>query len=144
MEEKKRIHFPWVRKKQGRVFKTMLAVFVDRNIVEVKSGKLKHTQLYKMSVENAISKFPSMYKMVAEFYEKHGRLLSEKNFRNLCYSRIIMMFDYDKGTKDLVKCPEHPENAEVLKKHIPRCIRMIRKKLTWEQYLDAKNKTPKK
>lgn len=144
MDGKKRIHFPWIRKKQGKVFKTMLAVFVDRNVTDVKIGKLKHTKLYKMSVENAISKFPTMYKMVLDFYEKRGRVLTEKNFRNLCYSRIIMMFDYDKATKDLIRCPEHPENTKTLKKFIPRCIKMIKRKITWEQYLDAKNKTEKK
>ena len=140
-EKKKRILFPWLKKKQGRTYKAMLAYLADqKGFGDIISGKLNINRFFDQICTQTDSIFPSMRKTVQEFYKEGGRVLTDREFRQIAICRLRMMFKFDKKEKELKILNEHPTHAPKLQKAIPLCRKLVRKKLTYDKYIATRKK----
>jgi hypothetical protein len=134
-EPKKRVLFPWLKKHQGRAYKCSLALIADKEGFEkVIKGDIAFNAHLKMIVDKTNTIFPSMYKMVRKFYNKRGRELSKKEFIMVAVARLTFMFKYEKENKEVIRLPEHPNNAEKLKSIVNFCERLIKSEKTYKIY----------
>jgi len=109
-KKKKRVNFPWLKKKQTKTLKYFLAYYLDKiGFAKVIRGKLSFGSYVQKKVIPVVRrKFPSAYRIVKKHYKEHGRKLSRKEFNNLIFLRISAMFKYRKGDKKIEKTSEHP------------------------------------
>jgi len=128
---KKRVNFSWMKHEQGRMFKTYLALVFDA--INIESRK-KFNKRLKEAVKLTILKFPKMYKIIKKYYLSKGRELTKKEFKIICFGRIMMMFDFDVEKKTIDTCSEHPINSKILKSYIEKCKQMRDENLNWKEF----------
>jgi hypothetical protein len=80
-----------------------------------------------------------MYEQVKDFYGNGGRQITENDFKVIVIGRIRQMFWFKPKEKIVEKLSEHPSNTEKLKNSIRICNKLLKKKITWDQYLIEKN-----
>lgn len=118
IKKKKRVLFPWLKCKQGRLYKSMIAIIIDKEInwtkifKENKSIKKTFTSLIYPRLKFY---FPGMYVKVAKYYSKNGRFITEKDFINLAYLRMTSIFHINKRAKKIIATSEHPANSKDIK-----------------------------
>jgi len=143
---KKRIHYPWLKKSQGRAFKVMLALVAENvGFNNVTEGKISLSKVLRESCKKTNKIFPSMYHSVRKYYKQKGRKINRKDFLTIVYGRIMMMFKQDKESGKVERQQEHPYNTSKLKKYVAECQTVLEKKITWEEYKHSgKDSTPSK
>ena len=138
-EHKKRILYPWIKRKQGKAYKTMLALIAEQNnFIELKEQKIKKNKFFKDVFNKTEFYFPEMYKSVSKFYSLKGRDINKKEYEILCLARLQMMIRYIKNKNEIIKLKEHPDYTKKLKSSIKLCKKLLKNKITYDQYIKGK------
>ena len=129
-KKKKRVNFPWVKRRQTKVLKYFLAYRLDKlGFDPVIRGKLSLRKYFNKKVLPKVrEKFPSVYSVIKKYYEKNGRTLSKAEYENLLFLRIQAMFHYKKGDKKVRKKKEHPDKTTKKSKKCAGLAQLLMKK----------------
>jgi len=139
IKKQKRILYPWLRRRQGRAFKAMLAVLADKEgFGDVIEGKTPINKFYSDICIKCDKIFPSMQMSLRTFYKKKGRAITKKEYRNIAIARLRMMFKFDKVKNRIIKRQEHPDIATVLAVPKKICKRILKRKITYDKYIKVK------
>lgn len=122
-KKKKRILFPWLRDKDGKLYKTMLAVIAKKNgWSEVLSGKRTFIKQIKIWIKEVEKFFPKMYSKISAFYLERGRVLDKKEYEVIVVGRFRMMVGYNRQKKEIEIYSENPyTNIKKFGKLISQC-----------------------
>lgn len=116
--KRKRVMYPWIKTKQGKLFKCYLAIVSDNlNWGYMLKGKGSVKKVFlKRAYPKLIATFPKMYLSVKRHYEDRGRTLTEKEFQNLVFMRFKCLYVWNgKTTKKSVEHPLHKQEKNIKK-----------------------------
>lgn len=140
---KKRVIYPWLKKKQGRAFKCALALIAEeRGFSKVESGNQKLNHFFKEVVDEANQIFPTMYRRLKKHYKTKGRIVTRKQFNQIAMSRLSYMFALNEDKTKVEKIAEHPSFSEELSKSLKFCQRLLKSKKTFKEFINE-NKVKK-
>ena len=126
--KKKRVNYPWIKKRMSCALKYFLAYHIDSiGFKPVLKGNIKYRAYVDKKVLPLIhKKFPRMYSVIRKYYKKAGRKLSKADYDNLLFMRIRAM--YEIKDKKVIKKSEHPELTAKKKRKAAGIARILLKK----------------
>jgi len=124
---KKRVLFPWVTSKQGRLYKSMIAVIGENlNWKKIFKQDTSIKKVHETIVLPELEKyFPSIYLSISKYYSKHGRSITRKDFTTITYLRLTNVFFISKHSKSIIPSREHPNKCKCDK--MKRSYRLAKK-----------------
>jgi len=141
---KKRVLFPWATSRQGRLYKSMIAVIGDnlnwkKIFKQGTSIKKVHETLVLPKLEKY---FPSIFLSISKYYSKHGRSITRNDFITLTYLRFTNVFIISKSSKSVLPTREHPNKCKCdkMKKSYRLAKKLYKADTDYDTYLTRKEK----